>query len=263
MSSDSSRPLLSGRYVLLEEIGRGGMAVVHLAWDLVMRSTVAIKILQPDCTDPQSLKREAGAAFALTHDAIVRLYHFEPARSGAELPYLVMEYLTWPSGEKWIADAGESGLPVRAVRDVGVHVCDALAYAHNHNILHLDIKPANIFVDPAGECAKLGDFGLARLSSPRGAVLQGRPIGTPAYMAPEQRVLGARVSSATDVYQIAATLWDFLTGSPPSAPHLETEHLASDRRTLLAVLSQALVSDPAVRPTAIRLRDMVKESAPA
>jgi O-acetyl-ADP-ribose deacetylase (regulator of RNase III) len=260
-SRDSSRPLLSGRYVLLEEIGRGGMAVVHLAWDLVMQSTVAIKMLQPDCTDPQSLKREASAAFALTHDAIVRLYHFEPARSGAELPYLVMEYVAWPSGEKWIADAGESALPVRAVRDVGVRVCDALAYAHNRNILHLDIKPANIFVDQAGECAKLGDFGLARLSSPGGAALQGRPIGTPAYMAPEQRVPGARVTSATDVYQMAATLWDFLTGSPPRAPQLETEHLASDRGTLLAVLLQALAQDPASRPTAIRLRDMVKESA--
>ena len=84
VDSRTTRPLLDGRYVLLEEIGRGGMAVVHLAWDLVLRRTVAIKILRPDCADPQSLRREAATAFELTHHGIVRMYHFEPAHAGTD-----------------------------------------------------------------------------------------------------------------------------------------------------------------------------------
>jgi serine/threonine-protein kinase len=262
VESRAARPLLGGRYVLLEEIGRGGMAIVHLAWDLVMRHTVAIKILRPDCADPHSLKREAATAFELTHDGIVRLYHFEPACAGTDA-YLVMEYVTWPSGEKWIADAGQAGLPVHAVQDVGIRVCDALAYAHSRKVLHLDIKPSNIFVDPAGEFAKLGDFGLARFFGVGGAALQVKPQGTPAYMAPEQITLGAKVTAATDVYQMAATLWDFLTGSPPQPLSLRTAHLAADRQPLLAVLGQALAADPTLRPTAIQLRQLISTAAPA
>jgi serine/threonine-protein kinase len=251
-----SRPVLGDRYVLLEEVGRGGMAVVHLAWDLVLRHIVAIKILRPDCADPQSLKREAAAAFELTHDGIVRLYHFEPSRAESDA-YLVMEYLSWPSGEKWIADAGESGLPARAVQEVGIRLCDALAYAHSHNVLHLDIKPGNIFVDPAGESAKLGDFGLARISGTGGAALLGRPIGTPAYMAPEQIAVGAKVTASTDVYQMAATLWDFLTGRPPARLATETAVIHSDRHTLMAVLRQALAPEPGLRPSAMQLRQLI------
>jgi O-acetyl-ADP-ribose deacetylase (regulator of RNase III) len=257
VDSPTSRPLVHGRYVLLEEIGRGGMAVVHLAWDLVLRRTVAIKILRPDCADPMSLKNEASTAFGLTHDGIVRLYHFEPAHDGADA-YLVMEYLSWPSGEQWIADAGEVGLPIRAVRLVGLAVCDALAYAHSRSILHLDVKPSNIFVDPAGETAKLGDFGLARVSGTGGTTLQIRPVGTPAYMAPEQMAARASVSAATDVYQMAATLWDFLTGFPPMAASLDLSHVTSDRQPMMTALSEALVPDPTLRPTASRLQQLIR-----
>jgi O-acetyl-ADP-ribose deacetylase (regulator of RNase III) len=262
IESQTSRPLLGGRYVLLEEIGRGGMAVVHLAWDLVLRHIVAIKILRADCADPQSLQREAALAFELTHAGIVRLYHFEPARARRDA-YLVMEYLSWPSGEKWIADSGESGLPVRAVQEVGIRVCDALAYAHSHNVLHLDIKPSNIFVDPAGESAKLGDFGLARISGTGGAALQVRPIGTPAYMAPEQIAVGAKVTTSTDVYQMAATLWDFLTGSPPKPLATATALMASERQPLLAALRQALSPEPNRRPSAAHLRQLIIAAAVA
>jgi O-acetyl-ADP-ribose deacetylase (regulator of RNase III) len=259
ISNDSSRPLLNHRYVLLEEIGRGGTAVVYLAWDLVLRRTVAIKILQSECADPQALRREAGTAIELTHDSIVRLYHFEPEQ-GSQPPHLVMEYVPWPSGEKWIADAGENGLPVRAVRDVGIHLCEALAYAHSRQVLHLDIKPANVFVDPAGESVKLGDFGLARSSGSGGSALQVKPAGTPAYMAPEQYTAGARVTTATDMYQMAATMWDFLTGTPPRSPIVDEVPYPSDRRILLATLREALIAEPAARPTAIRLRDIFRES---
>src|SRR5262249_32743525 len=122
ISSDGNRPLLNERYVLLEELGRGGMSVVYLSWDLVLRRIVAIKVLRPGIADTQTLKREAAAAFELTHDNIVRMYHFEPGKQ-EKRGYLVMEYVPWPSGEKWIADAGLNGLPVRPVVEVGTHIC--------------------------------------------------------------------------------------------------------------------------------------------
>ena len=178
IANDGARPLLNARYVLLEEVGRGGMAVVYLSWDLVLRRSVAIKVLRPDNLDSQSLKREAAAAFELTHDSIIRMYHFEPGNR-ARRSYLVMEYVPWPSGEKWIADAGVKGLPIRPVVDVGTQICRAVAYAHSRNVLHLDIKPSNFFIDPGGEQAKLGDFGLARVSNAQGAAMQLRPAGRP------------------------------------------------------------------------------------
>jgi O-acetyl-ADP-ribose deacetylase (regulator of RNase III) len=256
LSNDSNRPVLNGRYVLLEELGRGGMAVVHLSWDLVLRRIVAIKALRPDIADTQSLKREAAAAFELTHDSIVRVYHFEPGNH-QQRSYLVMEYVSWPSGEKWIADAGMSGLPVRPVVDVGAHVCRAVAYAHSRNLLHLDIKPSNLFVDPGGEQAKLGDFGLACVSNAQGSAMQARPVGTPAYMAPEQLELGAKVTSATDVYQLGATLWDLLTGRPPKRGRMDTAKFEPERRHVLSVVAGALVDDPKQRPSAAHLADLV------
>ena len=168
-----------------------------------------------------------------------------------------MEYLTWPSGEKWIADAGDVGVPAGAVRAVGLAVSDALAYAHSRNVLHLDVKPSNIFVDPAGESAKLGDFGLARFSGTGGSTLQVRPVGTPAYMAPEQMTVGARVTAATDVYQMAATLWDLLTGWPPQLGSLDAAPVSSDRQPLVTALREALLPDPGLRPTAAGLRQLI------
>ena len=254
--STSTRPLLNGRFVLLEEIGRGGMAIVYLSWDLVLRRTVAIKVLKPELSGSESLKREAAVALDLNHQHIVRVYHFEPGGAGSE-PFMVMEYLPWPSGEKWIADAGKSLLPVRSVVNVGITICDALAHAHSRNVLHLDIKPSNIFVEPGGEEAKLGDFGLARVSNPRGSVLQLRAAGTPGYMAPEQKSRGGSVSPATDVYQLAATLWDLLSGGPPNPEQPGPVEIEPARSRLLLALEGALALDPASRPSVGGLREIV------
>src|SRR5262249_645166 len=244
----------------LEELGRGGMSVVYLSWDLVLRRIVAIKVLRPGIADTQTLKREAAAAFELTHDNIVRMYHFEPGRQ-EKRGYLVMEYVPWPSGEKWIADAGLNGLPVRPVVEVGTHICHAVAYAHSRNLLHLDIKPSNLFVDQGGEQAKLGDFGLACISNAQGVAMQLRPVGTPAYMAPEQRERDARVTSATDVYQLGATLWDLLTGRPPKHHRADTANFEPERRRVLDAVASALVDNPKQRPSAARLAELVMTAA--
>jgi serine/threonine-protein kinase len=249
----ASRPVLGRRYVLLEELGRGGMGIVYLSWDLVLQRSVAVKVVRGDRAEATSLKQEATAAFELNHPSIVRTYHFEPARADTA-SFLVMEYLRWPSGEKWIADAGIGGLPARAVARVGARIAEALAYAHSQRLLHLDIKPSNIFVDPGGESAKLGDFGLARVTSGSGSTLQLAPAGTPAYMAPEQREHGATITSATDVYQFGATLWDFATGGPPKRGDLGNGSSdASPRGKILQVAKAALSSVPSDRPTASEL----------
>jgi hypothetical protein len=262
-AEENSRPVLDGRYVLLEEIGRGGMGVVFLCWDLVLRHVLAIKTLNPLLSESDILKQEASIALNLTHEGIVRVHHFEPACQDSE-PYLVMEYLPWPSGEKWIADAGVTLLPWRTIAEIGICLSRALDYAHRNGVLHLDIKPPNLFVDSAGEQAKLADFGLSRarkgpgLRLERAAHLQVGVTGTVAYMAPEQTRSGAKLGPATDVYQLAATLWDLTVGRPPQAKSEQNE-ARPDCGPLLKRLGHAMDDDPAKRPSIQEFEKMLKE----
>jgi O-acetyl-ADP-ribose deacetylase (regulator of RNase III) len=213
-SIQESRPLVGNRYVLLEELGRGGMSIVYLAWDIVLRKTVAIKTLRPGERMAQSriegLRQEAALQIGLVHHGIVRLFNFEPWDETVG-PYIIMEYVPWMSGDRWIAEAGLSRLPLRAVLSVGICLCDALAHAHNANVMHGDIKPSNVFVDPAGRAAKLADFGIARaVGGTERSALVTRLIGTPRYMAPEQKTVGALVGPRTDLYLLSRTLADFI-----------------------------------------------------
>jgi O-acetyl-ADP-ribose deacetylase (regulator of RNase III) len=244
---DHARPVLARRYVLLEELGRGGFGVVHLSWDLVLRRVVAIKQLRSDRTAMDALRREAAIALDLAHDNIVRTHHFEPetAEAGA---FIVMEYVPWPTAERWLATGGDQLPPPMVVAELGVRMCDALEYAHARQVLHLDLKPANLFVDVAAERVKLSDFGLARISSPAGRVLPGFTSGTPAYMAPEQRQPGARLTTATDLYQLAATLWDLLVGETPGPGEEPPEHAEPARRRVLEAIAPALSREMDSRP---------------
>jgi O-acetyl-ADP-ribose deacetylase (regulator of RNase III) len=248
-----NRTVLHQRYVLLEEIGRGGMGIVHLAWDLVLRQTVAIKTLRPSVNlsarHIDRLRQEAALQMRMTHAGIVRLFHFEPGASAG--PFLVMEYVPWLTAEQWIAEAGSEGLPPRAVLHVGERLCDALASAHDAGVLHLDIKPSNVFVDPAGEQPKLADFGIATSIGPTGSdVLVTRLVGTPAYMAPEQTTRGAKIGPWTDVYLLAGTLWELITGRKASEPNdcAEPETVAA-----LAVLRRGLAESTEQRPRSVKV----------
>lgn len=246
-SADSHRPVLARRYVLLEELGRGGFGVVHLSWDLVLRRVVAIKQLRTDRALSELLRREAAIALELTHECIVRTHHFEPETDDAPA-FIVMEYVPWPTAERWLANSGNQMPPPRVVAELGMRVCDGLAYAHSHQALHLDLKPANLFVDVDAERVKLADFGLARISSSAGRVLPEEPRGTPGYMAPEQSMPGARVTPATDCYQLAATLWDLLVGRAPGPSAEPPAQADAERRRFLDVLRPALAPQPQVRP---------------
>lgn len=246
-----SRPLVNGRYVLLEEIGRGGMGVVYLSWDIVLRHTLAIKTLQPGQRISRDrierIKKEAALQLPLAHEAIVRLFHFEPW-SPSVGPYLIMEFVPWTTGDRWIAEAGSDGLPPHMVIDVGLKLCAALASAHDAGVLHGDIKPSNIFIDPSGEQAKLADFGIATALGPkRQDAVVTRLIGTPAYMAPEQRIIGAKVGPWTDVYMLAGTLWSLMTGQPPGTPQTDPMTTIANR-SLLATLHRGLAERVDQRP---------------
>jgi O-acetyl-ADP-ribose deacetylase (regulator of RNase III) len=261
-----SRPLVNNRYVLLEELGRGGMGIVYLAWDIHLRKTFAIKVLRPDqqiSTERRAaLQREAATWIGLNHEGILRLHHFEPWDDTVG-PYLIMEYVDWDSGDQWIASAGAQGLPATAVLRVGISLCSALAHTHTQRVLHGDIKPSNFFVDQAGTRAKLTDFGLARtLGSRQRSALLVQLAGTPDYMAPEQKSAGAQITPATDVYLAAASLCECLTGIP-SLPTSGPAGAKKDRARALALatIRKGLERDPSRRPeTAEEFSDLLSET---
>jgi serine/threonine protein kinase len=199
-----------------------------------------------------SVQREAGIWIGLNHDSILRLHHFEPWEDTVG-PYLVLEYVDWDSGDRWIASAGGKGLPTTSVLRVGVSLCRALDYAHVERVLHGDINPSNFFVDQAGARAKLTDFGLARVlgAGTRSALLV-RLAGTPDYMAPEQKRLGAGITPATDVYLLAASLWECLTGSLPRPGRRIPRGTEEDKAAALSSIRNGLERDPSERPQTAR-----------
>jgi O-acetyl-ADP-ribose deacetylase (regulator of RNase III) len=240
------RPVLVGRYVLLEQLGRGSLGIVHLAWDLILRRNLAIRIVRPERVDATGLREAAAVAQGLDHPSIVRVHHYDASdRRG---PFLASEYLPWNTGERVIADAGQSLLSVASVIGIGLQLCEALDYAHRQGVLHLDIKPGNVFVDATLERAKLADFGLSGVIAPEERAQRLEHAGTAGYTAPEQWVPGGTSTVATDLYQLAATLWDFLVGTPPKLPFEVPRGLTHERQALLENLKRALVRDSGARP---------------
>jgi len=205
-----------GDYELLEEIGRGGQGVVYRARQKSLNRTVALKIIALGQWATKShLKRfrlEAEAAAGLNHPSIVPIYEVGE-RDGA--CYFSMGLV---EGGQLDAIAKREPVPPRRAAELMAKVGRTVHYAHEHGILHRDIKPGNILLDAHGE-PHLTDFGLARLVESESSVTQTLDVlGTPSYMAPEQAVgNNAAVSSATDVYGLGAVLYQLLTGQPPFA----------------------------------------------
>lgn len=202
-----------GRYEVLRELGRGGMAVVLAARDTQLDRTVAIKMLH-GVHDQQTLmlfRRETQATARLHHPCIVRLFDV-----GEEIgrPYCVMEWIDGPTLEQ--ALAGRRVTRPQAIRAIQ-EAAEGVAHAHAHGVLHRDLKPRNILLTPDLHSVVI-DFGLARFQGgpdPRTSIA-GVMIGTPAYMSPEQ-ALGEhrRIDERTDVWGLGATLYEVVTGQPP------------------------------------------------
>src|SRR5947199_1444593 len=205
-----------GDYELLEEIGRGGQGVVYRARQKSLNRIVALKVigLAHWATEAhvKRFRREAEAGARLNHPGIVPIYEVGE-RDGA--CYFSMGLV---EGGQLDAILEREPMPIRSAVELIVKLARTVQYAHEHKILHRDIKPGNILLDAKRE-PHLTDFGLARLVETESTVTRTLEVlGTPSYMAPEQAVGNNNaVSSATDVYGIGAVLYQLLTGHPPFA----------------------------------------------
>jgi serine/threonine protein kinase len=205
--------VLGGRYALGARLGAGGMGQVYRARDRVLERTVAVKVLSAASTEDLELVarfgREARAAAALNHPNIVAVFD-----SGADgdLHYLVMEYVEGQSLAELLRRVGM--LEPGRVADVGRQVCQALAAAHAAGLVHRDITPGNVLVDPAG-LVKVADFGIAKLAAAT-TMTGDKVLGTAAYLAPEQ-AQGRPVDGRSDLYSLGCVLYALLTGAPPFA----------------------------------------------
>jgi TolB-like protein/Tfp pilus assembly protein PilF/predicted Ser/Thr protein kinase len=205
-----------GDYELLEQIGRGGQGVVFRARQKSLNRTVALKVIGLGQWAAEAhLKRfrlEAEAAARLEHTGIVPI-HEVGERDGS--CYFSMKFV---EGGQLDEVGKREPIPIRRAVELMAKVARIVHYAHEHGILHRDIKPGNILLDAKGE-PHLTDFGLARLVESESSVTHTLDVlGTPSYMAPEQAVgNNAAVSNATDVYGLGAVLYQTLTGQPPFA----------------------------------------------
>lgn len=207
-------PRTLGRYELLAELGKGAMGVVYRANDPLLDRLVAIKTVSMSL-DPQEMAeyetrfyQEAKAAGSLNHPNIVTIY--DVGKSG-NLAYMAMEFL--PGDELRSLLAGGQPLPVARAVDISAQVAEGLAYAHQHGVVHRDVKPANIMLSVTGR-AKITDFGIARMRSAEVKTQTGIVLGSPRYMSPEQ-VAGKRAEPRSDIFSLGVILYEMLTGRPP------------------------------------------------
>src|SRR2546421_12402301 len=206
----------SDDYELLEEIGRGGQGVVYRARQKSLNRTVALKIIGISHGRTKAhLKRfrlEAEAAAKLNHPFVVPIHEIGQRKGRCYFSMGLVE------GGRLDEVLKREPMPIRQASELIAKLARTVHYAHEHGILHRDIKPGNILLDAKGE-PHLTDFGLARLLETESSVTQTLDVlGTPSYMAPEQAVgNNAAVSSATDVYGLGAVLYQLLTGQPPFA----------------------------------------------
>src|SRR6478736_6763917 len=205
-----------GDYELLEEIGRGGQGVVFRARQKSLNRTVALKVVSlgqwASKAHLKRFRREAEAAASLDHPGIVPIYEVGE-RDGS--CYFSMKFI---EGGQLDEVVRREPMSIRQSTELIAKVARTVHYAHEHGILHRDIKPGNILLDKNGE-PHLTDFGLARLVDTESTVTRTMEVmGTPSYMAPEQAAgNNAKLTSATDVYGLGAVLYQLLTGHPPFA----------------------------------------------
>ncbi|HYT03411.1 MAG TPA: protein kinase [Gemmatimonadales bacterium] len=260
---DLLRPgtLFANRYDVQELVGTGGMGVVYRAFDRELQEPVAIKTLRPealagDGVALERFKQEIRLARRIAHRNVVRTYDLGEVDG---MYYLTMEYVEGTSLKQLITTRGRLPLPVTLT--IGKQLCRALEVAHEQGVIHRDIKPQNMVVDPSG-FLKVMDFGIARLANAphgKGLTQEGMSIGTPDYMSPEQ-LSGMELDVRSDLYSAGVVLFECLTGRVPfeaeSVYALIAKHLegsAPDPRTLNPDVPEALAR--------VILKAMAKEPA--
>ncbi len=240
-----ARPVI-GRYEIERELGRGAMGMVYVGKDPKIGRVVAIKTLALADEFEQShldeVKRrfyqEAETAGQLNHPAIVTIYDVGEEH---DLAYIAMDFIKGKSLDYYTR--ADSLLPIAEVFDIGIVIAEALDYAHNRKVVHRDVKPANMMYDRDNRLLKVTDFGIACLTD-HSKTRTGTVLGSPFYMSPEQ-IAGHRVDGRSDLFSLAVTLYQLLTGHLPfSADSLATlmYRISNDRPASIRSLRKDLPS---------------------
>ena len=259
---------LGPEFVIGRELGGGGMSRVFLARDTTLARDVVVKVLSPDLAAAVSVerfRREIMTVASLNHPNIVPVHR---AGEVGALPYFLMPFIP---GESLRARLTRGPLSVRQTTSIMKDVARALAYAHEHGIVHRDIKPDNILL--SGDAATVTDFGVAKAivasrkpgaaERPPSMTGEGITIGTPLYMAPEQAVADPTVNHSADLYALGAVAYEMLVGTPPFggrsaaavlAAHARETPTPIERRRydvpreLVSLIMQCLEKEPERRP---------------
>lgn len=247
------------RYLLESEIGTGGMGIVYRAQHQLLRTWVAIKVLDPRlASDGRFVQRfalEAQTAARLQHPNIVKVFDVGQAEGWY---FIVMEFLDGVPLDRWLRERQRCS-PQEAAGIIG-QVAAALDHAHAHDLVHRDVKPANIMLRSDGHVT-LMDFGLVRAGDGIGLTLQNQVLGTPEYMSPEQ-AQGQRATKYSDIYALGIVAYKLITGAVPFSGdtpvstmrmHIDQalpplHRLTPDAPAALeAVIAKALTKQPAQR----------------
>jgi serine/threonine-protein kinase len=213
-SAERLKAALADRYVIKGELGRGGMATVYLAEDLKHRRKVAVKVLNPDLSEAlgaERFLREIEVAANLMHPHILPVFDSGEADG---LLYSVMPLVQGGSLRDRLEQEGQ--LPIDEAVKITCEIADALAHAHEREVVHRDVKPANILL--SGDHAVLADFGIAQAvakADETRLTKTGVFVGTPAYMSPEQATGEQGLDGRSDQYALACVLYEMLAGGPP------------------------------------------------
>src|SRR5688572_10935872 len=253
-----SGSLFAGRYRMSRKLGGGGMADVYLAEDQELGRRVAVKMLHARYANDEQFverfRREATHAAGLSHPNIVSIFDRGEADGSY---YIVMEYVEGRTLKELIRSRGLCPVPVAIAYTR--QILSALRYAHRSGVVHRDIKPHNVIVDPEG-VVKVTDFGIARAGASQ-MTEEGAIIGTAQYLSPEQ-ARGAPVDQTSDLYSTGIVLYELLTGTVPftgdtpveiAMKHLQqtpappSSHRPEVPRDLDYVVLRALAKDPAER----------------
>jgi len=261
-------------YVIVRQLGQGGMGAVYLAENREIEQRVAVKVLRPEYAwDPDVTRRfrnEALAANRIQHPGIIKVHTAGHLPDGTV--YIVMDFLSGDSLRKRLKSVAP--LPQEQGLRFGRQLASALAAAHALDIVHRDLKPENAMIVadpdvPGGERLKILDFGIAKLTAPSASQAHptepdAGPMGTPLYIAPEQIRSVASVTAKADVYSLGVMLYEMLAGGPPfraeTAMALMYQHLNATPEPLnkrcpqlpagiVELVHRMLAKDPSLRPS--------------